>query len=87
VVDVPGLADHHAYDARGVERLAARARRAGATEIVCTGKDWVKLRLLPLPATLTVLRPELRMEFVAGEPALQAMLAEAMARGDARVRR
>jgi tetraacyldisaccharide 4'-kinase len=87
VVDVPALADHHAFNARGVERLADRARRAGATEIVCTGKDWVKLRLLPLPATLTVLRPELRIEFLAGESELRAMLAEAMVRGDSRARR
>ena len=76
-----------AFDARLVERLVARARGAGATEVVCTGKDWVKLRLLPLPPALTIVRPQLSIEFVEGCAPLRRSLSDALARGDRRLGR
>jgi tetraacyldisaccharide-1-P 4'-kinase len=87
VVDVPRLRDHQAFDARLVERLVARARGAGATEVVCTGKDWVKLRLLPLPSALTIARPQLSIDFIEGGASLVRSLSDALARGDRRLGR
>lgn len=87
VVDAPALRDHHAYAARELVALTRRARGAGATEVVCTEKDWVKLRLLPRAGCLPFVRPELRMEFGEGEGALCALLAEAVARGNTRAGR
>ncbi len=84
VVDAPRLSDHQAFDARLLERLTARARGAGATEVVCTGKDWVKLRLLPRPRALAIVRTQVGIEFIEGEVALRRALFEAMARGDQR---
>lgn len=87
VVDAPALGDHHAFTAQGVARLEARARRAGATDVLCTGKDWVKLRLLPRPTSMSILRPELELAFLEGEEALRALIFEAIARGDRRAGR
>jgi tetraacyldisaccharide 4'-kinase len=87
VVDVPRLRDHQAFDARLVERLVVRARGAGATEVVCTGKDWVKLRLLPLPSALTIVRPRLSIDFIEGRASLVRSLSDALARGDRRLGR
>jgi tetraacyldisaccharide 4'-kinase len=87
VVDAPRLSDHQTFDRRQVERLVVRARGAGATEVVCTGKDWVKLRLLPRPPALAFVRPALDIEFVEGSERLRQSLAEALARGDGRAAR
>jgi len=87
VVDVPALADHHAYGEREIARLTHAARGAGATEVVCTEKDWVKLRLLPRAGCLPFVRPELRIEFVEGEGALRELLVAAVARGNSRAGR
>lgn len=87
VVHVPRLSDHQNFDARLVERLAAQARGAGATEVVCTGKDWAKLRPLPRPSWLTIVRPKLQLEFIEGQEPLRQSLSEALARGDRRVGR
>jgi tetraacyldisaccharide 4'-kinase len=87
VVDVPRLADHQRFDARLVERLARVARAAGATDVVCTGKDWVKLRPLPRPTALTIVRPQLELEFIEGHAPLRRSLFEGMARGDRRLGR
>jgi tetraacyldisaccharide 4'-kinase len=53
--------DHHAYTARDVERVLARAREAGAARIVTTEKDLVRLlrfRPLPIPLAAVPLRLE-----------------------------
>ena len=84
VVQVPALADHAAYDAASVARLAADCRAAGATTVVCTAKDWVKIREIVPSCGLAFARPELRLSMLAGEAALHARLAEALARGDSR---
>jgi tetraacyldisaccharide 4'-kinase len=44
VAEFIAFADHHPYDAPDVERLAARARAAGAALLVTTLKDLVKVR-------------------------------------------
>ncbi|MFZ4721958.1 MAG: tetraacyldisaccharide 4'-kinase [Phycisphaerales bacterium] len=87
VVDVPRLADHQRFDARLVERLARVARAAGATDIVCTGKDWVKLRPLSRPSSLRIVRPQLELECIEGLTPLRQALFEGIARGDRRVGR
>lgn len=43
VVECVGLSDHVRYNARRVEQLLIKARQAGATAILTTWKDWVKL--------------------------------------------
>jgi tetraacyldisaccharide 4'-kinase len=56
--------DHHAYAAADLEHVAAEATAAGATMIVTTEKDWVKVHALPLPANLPMLaRTELEIRF------------------------
>jgi len=84
VVHVPALADHAAYDAASVARLAAACRAAGATAVVCTAKDWVKIRGIVPSCGLAFARPELRLSMLVGEAALRARLAEALACGDSR---
>ena len=74
VCDAPALRDHHRFDAGGVARLASRAGASGAAAVLCTSKDWTKLRRHPLP--LPVLVPRLGVRFGAGEERLrQAILA------------
>jgi tetraacyldisaccharide 4'-kinase len=59
--------DHHDFDAADAERIR---RFAGSRPVVCTEKDWVKLRsLLPAPL-LRVLT--LRVRFERGEDLLRA---------------
>jgi 2-dehydropantoate 2-reductase len=48
VVHTPALRDHHAYGRAGVQSLLEQASKAGAEAVLCTPKDWVKVRdLLP----------------------------------------
>lgn len=84
VEQVAELADHAAYGPALVRRLAARCREAGVQVVLCTAKDWVKLRTLELPTEMRFARPTLRLSFERGEAALRAMLADALARGDLR---
>lgn len=84
IVDAPQLPDHAAYSISSLADLAARSRAAGAAEVVCTAKDWVKLRTLPGPTGIRFARPCLRLDFLQGESALRAMLVDALARGDSR---
>jgi tetraacyldisaccharide 4'-kinase len=65
--------DHHRYDARDLERLEERARRAGATAMVTTEKDSVNLP--PAPRTgLPLLVCGVRLEILEGESFDQAVL-------------
>jgi tetraacyldisaccharide 4'-kinase len=48
--------DHHRYDAHDVDRIAERSRRARASAIVTTEKDWVKLQHFPMPAAVWIAR-------------------------------
>src|SRR5690606_18552490 len=66
------MGDHHEYDARELEQLAAQARSSGAQAIVTTEKDWVKWARLvaerPLP--VPVLRPVVAAVFLDGAAAV-----------------
>lgn len=74
VCDAPHLRDHQRFDATTVAQLSARAVRSGAAAVLCTAKDWTKLR--GHPVTLPVLVPRLGVRFVAGEEGLwEAILA------------
>jgi tetraacyldisaccharide 4'-kinase len=49
VADWAPLADHHWYSQDELQRLDVRAGQVGATGLVTTEKDWVRLRTLSLP--------------------------------------
>lgn len=49
VIDFVAFPDHHAFDNPDLARLASRARAGGATALVCTVKDLVKIRDLEAP--------------------------------------
>lgn len=76
-IDVVGdqtFEDHHVYSREDLESLANAAQAAGATALVCTHKDLVKIgvnrfRDLPIYALLIELR------IVAGEERLKGMVA------------
>ncbi len=55
-VEFRGLPDHHGYRRQEVNRLLARADRAGATALVTTEKDLVKLASFELPLPLYGIR-------------------------------
>ena len=87
VVHAPALRDHHAYDIEGVRALLEQASKAGADAVLCTPKDWVKVRGL-LPASyLPVVRPELALTCLQGGEALRDALRGALDAGDSRLRR
>jgi tetraacyldisaccharide 4'-kinase len=69
VRDVPVLRDHQSFDRRRVARWVVRARSAGAEAVLCTAKDWTKLRRFGMP--LPVLVPRLGLRFESGEAALR----------------
>jgi tetraacyldisaccharide 4'-kinase len=77
--------DHHWYTERDIERLLARARAAGATALVTTEKDEVRLGRLTadlvrdLPLITAVLRIEIEREEEVTDW-LASRLAEALAR-------
>jgi tetraacyldisaccharide 4'-kinase len=71
--------DHHAYTPSDLEQLAAWAAASGATAIVCTHKDLVKIgvdRLGALPLWALVVG----IEFLEGQVELEAKLAWLIAR-------
>lgn len=76
VVDVPPLADHQRFDPSLVARLVVRARAAGAAAVLCTPKDWVKLRFVPVP--MPVLVPRVTLRFESGEAELRSELLAAV---------
>lgn len=66
IVDMPSLGDHHGFNASEVARLMRRARRKGAVAILCTEKDWTKLRTLLPAEALPMLRPQVGVDFLEG---------------------
>jgi tetraacyldisaccharide 4'-kinase len=67
--------DHHDFDAADAERIR---RFAGARPVVCTEKDWVKLRALLPASQLRVLR--LRVAFERGEDMVRAAVRDVIER-------
>ena len=66
--------DHHAFTARDVETIAARARAKGAA-VICSGKDWAKLsRLVHEPAGVEWLVVRAGMAYLDGEAAVRAAI-------------
>jgi tetraacyldisaccharide 4'-kinase len=66
--------DHDRYADARVERLVARCREADSIEAVfTTAKDWVKLKSR-WPKDLSVVVPDLAIEFLAGESELASAL-------------
>lgn len=65
-LDVPAMMafrDHHRYTERDVARIEARMRRHGATRLVTTAKDAVKLEAFrQLRQAMCVVRVEMRIE-------------------------
>ena len=59
--------DHHPYSARDLDRLATRARAAGATTLLTTGKDRARLGAIAasLPIKTVTLRTEIEDEAAA----------------------
>jgi tetraacyldisaccharide 4'-kinase len=68
--------DHHRYTARDLDRLAAAARAAGATALITTEKDLVRLGKLAstLPASMPVTTARLRIEIEDQAAALDWLL-------------
>ena len=66
--------DHHAFTARDVETIAARARAKGAA-VICSGKDWAKLsRLVHEPAGVEWLVVRAGMAYLGGEATVRAAI-------------
>lgn len=59
-----GFPDHHRYSSRDLDRLEIAARKSGATTLITTEKDLVRLGKLSavLPASLTLRTAGLRIE-------------------------
>ncbi len=71
--DVPAR-DHERYDQSKL--IMAHGLCAGADALLVTGKDWAKLEpmVADTPWPVPVVVPELEVEFVAGEAALEERL-------------
>lgn len=54
--------DHHIYTQKDIDDLADGARRAGATSLITTAKDAVKLRSLSFPIPYSVFEIEIALE-------------------------
>lgn len=67
--------DHYRYQRDDIEQLARWAGQTGASAIVCTAKDLVKIGVERL-GTLPLRALTIGMEFVDGQPQLEARLAE-----------
>jgi tetraacyldisaccharide 4'-kinase len=79
VVAALTLRDHAAYGPGKVRRLIEMAESADAAAIVCTEKDWMKLRRQPGDAwPCPVVRPAVRHVFLEGAEALDAHVLEAV---------
>jgi len=72
------FADHHAYTAEDVQRLAGEARSAGAVALVTTKKDRVRLEALAtaFPADLPLKTAGLRTEIEGEDEALKWLLGQ-----------
>lgn len=74
------FADHHAYTADDLQRLESECLARGASVLVTTEKDWVKLRCLPRCQQLNLWRLQLGVTFWEGEEGvLLRLLCEAIA--------
>lgn len=70
--------DHHPFTRADADRIAGEARRHDAA-VLCTGKDWVKLRqVVADPGGVEWLVVRAGIEFLSGEPALRQGLARAV---------
>ena len=87
VVHAPALRDHHAYDGTGMQWLLEQASKAGAEAVLCTPKDWVKVRDLLPAGHMAVVRPNLALTCLQGGEALRDALRGALDAGDSRLRR
>lgn len=87
VVHAPALRDHHAYGRAEVQALLVQAAAAGAETVLCTPKDWVKVRGLLPTGHMPVVRPELALTCLHGGEALRDALRAALDAGDSRRRR
>jgi tetraacyldisaccharide 4'-kinase len=67
--------DHHGYTAQDVSDLTSWAAASGATMVVCTQKDHVKLNLASL-ANLPLFALQIDIRFRTGEPELLAALSK-----------
>jgi tetraacyldisaccharide 4'-kinase len=56
------FADHHRYSQSDIDSLIDAARRAGASSLITTAKDAVKLRSLSFSLPCFVLEIELRID-------------------------
>ncbi len=74
------FADHHRYGSAEVDHIRAQAREAGAVWVVTTRKDWVKLRPLWPDDHPGLLRLDMRIVWLDGEPILDAALRRALER-------
>jgi tetraacyldisaccharide 4'-kinase len=73
------FSDHHAYTADDLKRLNDRAKQAGATGLLTTHKDWVKLRPLvqSAPDSMPIWRPVLEFSILSGQESLDQMICRA----------
>jgi len=71
------FADHHNYTASDLARLAAAARAAGATALLTTEKDYIRLGALAAaaPASLSLKTVSLRVEIEDEEAAVDWLMA------------
>ena len=67
--------DHRVFGAAELQRAAEIARAEGATALVCTEKDAVRLPPTPLAIPVYALRVEL--EILRGEGAIDSLFAQA----------
>ena len=76
------LGDHVPFDRPTLARIARAAERNQADAVVCTDKDWSKLRTAGR-FRLPIIRPRLRIEFMTGErQLLNTLTAKAALRGN-----
>jgi tetraacyldisaccharide 4'-kinase len=67
------FADHHAYTRADLEQLAAEAKQAGSTALVCTHKDLVKVGCQQV-AGIPVYALMIETDFLTGLEELQSLL-------------
>lgn len=81
IVHIESLRDHAAYGRATVARLALAARAAGATAIVTTRKDWVKVAPDAAVVDMPIAIARLRLNFCAGEEVFREVLEKTVVGG------
>jgi tetraacyldisaccharide 4'-kinase len=78
LVSQTAFADHHNYTAADLARVAAASRAAGATALLTTEKDRVRIGALAttLPASLSLQTVQLRIEIEDESAALDWLIAK-----------